>query len=419
MPSVVVSGLGFITSIGNEARQVASSLREGHCGIERWTGGVEVELPIHVAGTLKGFDLEGVESSGWTWPGEFDLDPVLVRGLPPHGVYAACAVEQALAAAGLSRDVIDDGQTGLYCASTGSPRLTRHHVEKLESTGWRRGHPLAIVRSAAGTLNFNFGAHYRIRGATCGFVSACTSSSHALGHAIDEIRLGRQRRMIVVGAEDLGVETLLPFHPMGALSLNPDPETASRPFDRGHDGFVGTGGAVAMIIEDEAACLGRGVRPQARVTGWGQAADGFSVAAPHPDGAGIRAAMQRALDDAGLAPPDIDYVNAHATSTAAGDRAEALAIAAVFGDHRPHVSSTKALTGHGLSCAGVMEAAFCVLALDGGFVPAQFHLENPIPEAENLSLPRRSPVTNPRHVLNNSSGFGGSNVCHVFTRYDD
>jgi 3-oxoacyl-(acyl-carrier-protein) synthase len=225
--------------------------------------------------------------------------------------------------------------------------------------------------------------------------------------------------MIVVGAEDLGVETLLPFHPMGALSLSADPASASRPFDRDHDGFVGTGGAVAMIVETEAACLERRVRPRARLAGWGQASDGFSVAAPHPEGAGLRSAMERALADARMNPVDIDYVNAHAPSTPAGDRAEALAIGGLFGNHRPHVSSTKALTGHGLSFAGVMEAAFCVLALGGGFVPAQFHLENPIPEAGNLSLPRRSFVTNPRVALNNSSGFGGSNLCHVFARYDD
>jgi 3-oxoacyl-(acyl-carrier-protein) synthase len=277
---------------------------------------------------------------------------------------------------------------------------------------------MGIVSSIAGTLNFNLAAHYRISGAVCGFVSACASSSHALGYAMDEIRLGRQHRMLVVGAEDMSDESILPFASLRALSTNPDPASASRLFDRRRDGFVGTGGAVALIVESAELARARGARIYAELTGWGQAGDGHSIAASHPEGAGLREAMRRALADAQVGPADIGYVNAHATSTPAGDRSEALALRDVFTatGARPRVSSTKALTGHGLSLAGAMEAAFCALAIHDGFIPGAAHLTEPDPICDGLDLPRASLDEAPGLVLNNSSGFGGSNVCHVLRR---
>jgi len=415
MNEVVITGLGFVTSIGHDRRSVVESLREGRCGIKPWNPIAGESLPVRVAGTVIGFDVEGTDPAAWTWPAQWDLDRRLVRSLPPHGVYAVCALEQALAEAGLERRDLDGGNTGLACASGGSPRLMRHHLDRMAAAGWRRGHPLGVVATVAGTLNFNLGAHYGIRGTSCGFVSACTSSSHALGAAFDEIQLGRQDRMLVVGAEDLALETLLPFHAMGALSLEADPACASRPFDQAPDGFVGAGGAVALVLEDAEVARRRGAQVQARMLGWGQAADGFDVAAPHPTGDGLARAITRTLGGAGISAGVVTYVNAHATSTIAGDRAEALALRQAFAGTTPAVSSTKALTGHGLSMAGAMEAAFCVLALTEGFIPGQFHLTRPIPEAEGLDLPRASRCCRPGIALNCNSGFGGTNVCHVFT----
>jgi 3-oxoacyl-(acyl-carrier-protein) synthase len=203
---------------------------------------------------------------------------------------------------------------------------------------------------------------------------------------------------------------------MAALSTNPDPDTASRPFDLHRDGFIGTGGCVVMVLENAGRARERGVRAQAHMLGWGQASDGHHATHPHPDGAGLRDAMRLAMGSSRVEPGDIGYVNAHGTSTPAGDRAEARAIHEVFtrAGATPPVSSTKALTGHGLSLAGVMEAAFCVLAIDGGFTPGQAHLHQPDPEAEGLNLPRVTIPASPRLALNNSSGFGGANVCHVF-----
>ena len=415
-PLPVITGLGFITSIGNDKATVLRSLRELRHGIEPFVFLDNPNVPVKVAGTVKDFAFPTPNWRDWNWPAAYAIDRETVRGLAPHGVYAFCAVQQALAEAGLGADDLVDGDTGLFCASAGSPLLLGQYLTQMYATRGERGNPMGIVSSIAGTLNFNLAAYYHIHGAVCGFVSACTSSSHALGYAMDEIRLGRQRRMLVVGAEDMNTESILPFASLRALSVNPDPDTASRPFDRRRDGFVGTGGAVALVVEEAALARRRGARIHAELIGWGQAGDGHSVAASHPEGAGLREAMRRALADAQVAPRDIDYVNAHATSTPAGDRSEALALQAVFGDARPKVSSTKALTGHGLSLAGAMEAAFCALAIAEGFIPGAAHLEEPDPDCARLDLPRTSLDVAPRLVLKNSSGFGGSNVCHVLRR---
>ncbi len=414
----VITGLGFITSIGNDRADVLRSLRELRHGFEPITFFDNPNVPVKVAGTIKEFAFPSPNWRDWRWPARFEVGRDVVRGLAPHGVYALCAVQQALADAGLTPAALAGGDTGLFCASAGSPFLLGHYLEQLNTSRGERGNPMGIVSSIAGTLNFNLAAHYKISGSVCGFVSACASSSHALAYAMDEIRLGRQRRMVVVGAEDMTTESILPFASLRALSVNPDPTTASRPFDARRDGFVGTGGAVALIVEAADLARERGVPVYAELVGWGQAGDGHSVAIAHPEGAGLRAAMRRALADAGVPPAAIDYVNAHATSTPAGDRSEALALHAVFTESgaKPRVSSTKALTGHGLSLAGAMEAAFCALAIREGFIPGAAHLTEPDPVCAGLDLPRASVDALLGLVLNNSSGFGGSNVCHVLRR---
>ncbi len=414
----VITGLGFITSIGQDKPTVTRSLRELRHGIAPIEFFGNPALPVKVAGTIEGFTFPTPNWRDWSWPERFAMDRELLRGLAPHGVYAFCAVNQALADAGLTAADLARADTGLFCASAGSPFLLGHFISQMHAARGERGNPMGIVASIAGTLNFNFAAHFQIAGAVCGFVSACTSSSHALGYAMDEIRLGRQRRMLVIGAEDLTAESILAFSSLRALSHNPDPATASRPFDCRRDGFVGTGGAVAIVVEAAALARERGAHVYAELVGWGQAGDGHSVAVSHPEGLGLIAAMKRTLADGHVKPGDIAYVNAHATSTPAGDRSEALALQAVFTAHAayPRISSTKALTGHGLSLAGVMEAAFCAVAIDAGFIPGAAHLEEPDPACAGLDLPRQSLEETPRLVLNNSSGFGGTNVCHLLRR---
>lgn len=411
---VVISGLGFVTSLGNTRAAVTESLSNLRHGLSSWQPVADLALPVTVAGQVAGFEVHSTRSSEWTWPEDCPIEPVEVRAMPPQGVYALAAVRQALAEAGLAPADLADGRTGLFAASVGSARMLHHHLTGMEASDWQRLHPASILSSIAGTLNFHLAALLGVRGASCGFVSACSSGGHALGFALDEIRLGRQDRMIVVAAEELSAESVLPFAGMGALSHQSDPVLASRPFDRHRDGFVATGGGVALVVETAASAKSRGARPLARLTGWAQTCDGHHPAAPHPEGRGIREAMHLALKDAAVAPSQVEYVNAHATSTPAGDRAEARALRAVFGSElQPAVSSTKALTGHALSLAGIMEAAFCTIAIDEGFVPGQAHLAELDEACAGLNHPRQTLAQRPRVVLNNSCGFGGSNVVHV------
>lgn len=417
---VGITGLGFITPIGNSRAEVEQSLRTGRHGLRPVEFFNNPAVRTKLVGTVEGFEVDSENYRDWRWPEAYAMPREFLRGLAPHGVYAFCAVSQALAEAGLADRVAGDPRTGLFCASAGSAMLLHHNVTLLHRARGERGDPMGIVGSICGTLNFNLAAHFRITGGVCGFVSACASSTHALGYAFDEIRLGRLDRVIVVGAEEHNAETVLPFAAMRALSSASDPRLASRPFDKGRDGFVSSGGAVAIVLEAAEVAIERGCRIQASVAGWGQSADGHSVAVSHPEGAGLRVAMERALADAGVDAREIDYVSAHATSTPVGDRAEALALRAVFTERgaRPLVSSTKGLTGHPLSMSGALESAICTLAIDRGFVPGNHHLVDPDDACEGLNLPRESTETRIRNVLNNSSGFGGSNVCVVLQAGD-
>jgi 3-oxoacyl-(acyl-carrier-protein) synthase len=416
----VITGLGFVTPIGNDRTIVTENLRQGRHGLSTVEFLGNPNLPVKVAGMIREFNVASPRYTDWTWPARYDIPRETLRGLAPHGLYALCAVIQALEDSGTTTLIAGDDRTGLYCASAGSAMLLHHHVAQMHAVKGERGNPMGIVSSIAGTLNFNLAAHFHITGAVCGFVSACASSSHALGYAIDAIKLGRLDRVIVVGAEEDNAETLLPFAGMRALSRASDPRLASRPFDVGRDGFVGAGGAVALVVEAAETAAARGARSYAEVLGWAQTADGHSVAMSHPEGAGLRRAMAGALEDAGVSPQQIDYVNAHATSTPVGDRAEAIALQAIFTavGASPEISSTKGLTGHPLSMAGAMEAAFCAVALREGFIPGNAHLQQPDPACAGLRLPIASVPRQPGIILNNSSGFGGSNVCHVLRRGD-
>ncbi|MFI5356821.1 MAG: beta-ketoacyl-[acyl-carrier-protein] synthase family protein [Opitutales bacterium] len=411
----LVTGLGFITPIGNDRAAVTRSLRDGRHGLERVEFLHNPEIAVKVVGTVKDFVAASPNWRDWRYPAHFKIPREALRGLSPHGLFALCAVEQALADAGLTANQLGDGATGLFCASAGSTMMAYHHVSRLMQSKGERCSPLGVVSSIAGTLNFNLAALYGIRGAVGGFVAACASSSHALGSALDEIRLGRQQRMLVVGAEEATAESILPFAAMRALSTNPDPATASRPFDAERDGFVGAGGAVALILEEADFARQRGAPVYAELAGWGQAADGFNIAISHPEGAGLVEAIRRALRDTGLDASAIDYVNAHATSTPAGDRSEAAALQQVFTatGAKPRISSTKGLTGHPLSMAGVMEAAFCALMLKDGFTPGNAHLVTPDDACAGLNLPRTTWTGRPGHILSTSSGFGGSSVALI------
>ena len=418
MPRVFITGLGFITSIGNDAETVSRNLRELRHGFELYPPFQKPDIPVKVIGTIKEFTTDSTDPEDWTFPPRYKIKRELLRSMAPNGLFAHCAMLQAVEDARLTEADISNPETGLYAASGGSPYLLHYHHARLQKYGVMKCSPLGIVAAIVGTLNFNLVAAFKIQGASCGFSSACASSAHAIGYAFDDIALGRQKRMFVIGGEDGNVDAILPFAGMRTLSLQTDPSLASRPFDAARDGFVGTGGAVVLVLESEEEVTRRGIKPYAELLGWGQASDGYNVAISHPEGSGSAASMANALRAAKVSPEEVDYVNAHATSTLIGDVSEARALRAVFKEATPRVavSSTKALTGHGLSLAGAMESAFCALALREGFVPGNAHLTKVDPECEGLNLPRVTENRQANIVVKNSSGFGGANVALVFKR---
>ncbi len=411
---VFITGLGFVTSIGIDGTTVLDNLLHLNNGIETYPPlADDPRSPIAVLGTLKGFNTTSSDPEDWTWPGDFKIKREPLRWMSPHVLYATMAMEQAITDANLSTDDVSNPDTGLYTASAGSSVTIHRNLERMLKSGVGRCPPTGIVAGVTGTLSFNLVAYFSIRGSSCGFASACASSNHSIGFATDAIRSGQQQRMFVIGAEDGNIESILPFAGMRALSVSKDPATASRPFDRNRNGFVGTGGAVVLVLESEAAVAARKATPYAEILGWGQASDGYNVAISHPDGEGLSRSMQMALKNANLKPSSIDYVNAHGTSTPIGDISEAKALRTVFSDNQPLTSSTKAITGHGLSLAGAMETAFCALALKHQFVPGNAHLEEIDPECAHLNIPTQSHPQAIKTVLNNSSGFGGANVTTV------
>jgi len=375
---------------------------------------------VRLAGTVKDFAVESPNCRDWTWPARYLIPRETLRGLAPHGVFALCAIEQALADAGLTpAAVAGDPATGLFCASAGSAMLLHHHLTQLRAAAGERGNPMGVVSSISGTLNFNLGAHFRITGAVCGFVSACASSSHALGYACDEIRLGRLRRVLVVGAEEPNADTLLPFAAMRALSTrNDDPAAASRPYDKGRDGFVMGEGAGCLVLESEEHARARGARIYAEVASAGITADGHHIAQPDPEGKGATRAMRLALEGAGATAADVIHVNAHATSTPQGDVAEAGAIRAALGGDVDHVavSGTKSMTGHLLGGAGAVESVAAILALYHRLAPVTANLED-LDDEVGLDVVHgeaRKLRDGDAVVLNNSFGFGGHNVALAF-----
>ena len=417
MEPIYVTGIGFITSIGNDRENVTQSLREMKHGIEFHPELQVPESPVKIAGTVKGFEVDSTDPEDWKYPQEYKVPRAVIRSFSPHVLYAWCALKQAINDSNLSEEDIQDPMSGMYTSSGGSMKSIHKHFEKMDARGVMACNPLAIVASIAGTLTFNLVAALGIQGSSTGLVSACASSGHALGMALDEIRLGRQKRMIVIGAEDCNFESIVPFCGMRALSLDTDPNNASRSFDVSRNGFVGTGGSVCIVLETESEAERRGTSPYAKFIGWGQGSDGHNVAISHPEGRGLRRAMGNALTDAKISPSDIDYVNAHAPSTSIGDASEMKALKATFPlPQKVLVSSTKPLTGHGLSLSSIMEAAFCCVAMKDQFLPGSAHVQNPDPELGHLELLQESKDYAVNRILSNSSGFGGANVSVIFEK---
>ncbi len=422
MKRVVITGLGFITSIGNSRAEVSRSLRETRTGVELFSEFADdPAIPVKLAGTVKEFTFPTTEFEDWTYPPHYKISREILRPMTPNALYAYFAMRQAIDDAKLAPAQVSDPATGLMCASGGSMWMAYANLDTIVKRGVMRCQPMAIINSIPGSLYINLVPAFRIKGASLGLSSACSSSSHALGLAVDLIRTGQQKTVFVVGAEDCNKFSILPFATVRALSVQTDPAKSPCAFDKKRDGFVGTGGAAVLVVEELEHALARGVEENiyAEVLGWGQASDGYNVLAPEPGGDGLSRAMTMALGDAKMQPGQIEYINAHATSTPFGDVSEINAIKSVFPEgERPLVSSTKSLTGHGLSLAGAMEAAFCCVNLREGFVPVSAHITELDPMCEGVPVITQPVDLAPKIVMNNSSGFGGTNVATVLKKWE-
>ncbi|NJK91574.1 MAG: beta-ketoacyl-[acyl-carrier-protein] synthase family protein [Blastochloris sp.] len=419
-PRVVITGLGFATSIGNDRATVLRSLQESRSGIDFCPDLPQESGTCGLAGMVADFSFPGIRCDDWSFPASCQIDRNHLRSMSPHVVYACHAMQEAIAQARLPAEMVSHPRTGAMCASGGSMSTIYENFQVMQTQGVHRCYPLALPAGIPGTLNSNLGAKYKLKGAVLGFASACASSAHALGYAYDQIMLERQDLVFVVGAEDCNRFSILPFAGVRALSTRNQPSLTPSPFDEARDGFVATGGATTLVLEALEHAQKRDATILAEVLGWGEAADGHNVMTPEPRGEGLSRAMHNALTQASLQPGQVDYLNAHATGTGVGDMAEMLAVRNVFPVGQiPHISSTKALTGHGLCLAGAMEAAFCVLSLQEGFMPVSAKIQKLDPAFADLPILTSPHSDRPQIAMSNSSGFGGSNVSLLFQRWQN
>jgi 3-oxoacyl-[acyl-carrier-protein] synthase-1 len=408
MRRVVVTGLGIVSSIGNNAAEVKASLRAGTSGIEASPEMAEHGFRSRIAGTLK-ID-----------PSEH-IDKRTFRFMGPGAAYAYLAMGQAIEDAGLSEDVISNPRTGLVAGSGGpstSAMLTAHEVVKSSGATKRIG-PFAVPKCMSSTVSANLSTAYKIKGINYSITSACSTSLHCIGNAAEQIMMGKQDVMFAGGGEELDWTLSCLFDAMGAMSskYNDTPELASRAFDQDRDGFVISGGGGMVVLEDLDHALARGAKIYAEVTGYAATSDGHDMVAP--SGEGGERAMRLALQSL----PEgrkVGYINAHGTSTPVGDVGEIEAVRRVFGQGTtPPVSSTKSMTGHAQGAAGALEAIFCLLMLEDDFIAPSINvqtLDERLDPAEIATT--RVDGAGLDSVMTNSFGFGGTNGSMILSKYN-
>ncbi|WP_448594359.1 beta-ketoacyl-ACP synthase II [Thermoflexus hugenholtzii] len=412
MTRVVVTGMGAITPLGNDVETFWRNVVAGRSGVGPITLFDASAMKTRIAAEVKGFDPE-------VWFGRKEA-----RRMDRYAQFALAATQQALQDARLDPARVDRERVGVILGTgIGGIGALVQGVETLMTRGPDRISPFMVPMMLADTAPGLIAIAYGFRGPNMAVVTACASGTNAIGEAMHLIRRGDADVVIAGGAE----AAILPvavaaFNVMGAISTrNEEPERASRPFDRTRDGFVMGEGAGILILERLEHARARGARIYAEVVGYGTSADAYHITAPLENGEGAALAMRRALADAGLSPRDIDYINAHGTSTPLNDKSETQAIKAVFGEaaYDVPISSTKSMIGHLLGAAGAVEAIVCIRAITDGVIPPTINYEHPDPECDLDYVPnvaRRKPV---RTAMSNSFGFGGHNACVIFRRYED
>ena len=403
MRRVVVTGLGIVSSLGNNKDEVAASLREGRSGIVAAPEYKELGFRCHVHGTVK---LDPADH----------VDRRILRFMGPGAAYNYIAMAQAIADAGLADTDVSNERTGLIMGSGGPS--TSNQVDAADITrekGPKRIGPYMVPRCMSSTNSATLATPFKIKGVNYSISSACSTSAHCIGNGAELIQWGKQDIVFAGGGEELHWTLSVLFDSMGAFSshFNDTPDRASRAYDRDRDGFVIAGGGGTVVLEELEHAKARGAKIYGELVGYGATSDGYDMVAPSGEGA-VRC-MRQAL---ATVDSPIDYINTHGTSTPVGDVTELGAIREVFGDRVPKISSTKSLSGHSLGAAGVHEAIYSLLMLEHDFVAASANIENLDPTAEGFPIVReRIDNAGLTTVLSNSFGFGGTNATLAFKRY--
>ncbi|WP_416876843.1 beta-ketoacyl-ACP synthase I [Litorimonas sp.] len=403
MRRVVVTGLGIVSCIGNDADSVAESLKNGKCGITKDEKMAELGFRSQISGRP-------------------DLDPKdhvnkrSMRFMADAAGWSAVAMDQAIADAGLEDSTISNERTGIIAGSGGPSAIEIVRAADItrKNNSPKRIGPFAVPKAMSSTVSATLATHFKILGVNYSITSACTTSLHCIGAAAEQIQWGKQDVMFAGGGEEIEWAMSSLFDAMGAMSskYNDTPELASRAFDKDRDGFVIAGGAGMLVLEEYEHAKARGAKIYAEITGYAATSDGYDMVAP--SGEGAERAMRMALKDAGL--ETVNYINPHATSTPVGDIAESAAINRVFGDKGPYVSATKCLTGHSLGAAGVQEAIYTLLMMERGFVAPSINIFDLDPEVARINIAQEMVETEIETAMSNSFGFGGTNGSVIFSK---
>jgi len=405
MRRVVITGMGIVSSLGSDVDAVEDSLKTGKSGISFVEEYKEKGFRSHVAGVPK-INLDEL------------IDRKARRFMGDAAAYAYVSMQQAIDDAGLTEDEVSNPKTGLIMGSGGaSTKNVDEAINLLNTKGIRRVGPYMVPRTMSSTVSAGLATPYKIKGVNYSITSACATSSHCIGNAMELIQLGKQDRVFAGGGEEEHWSLTMMFDAMGALSTkrNDEPETASRAYDADRDGFVIAGGGGVVVVEALDVALARGAKIYAELIGYGATSDGYDMVAP--SGEGATRCMQMALENVDV---PVDYINAHGTSTPVGDVAELKAVKAVFGENTPPIGSTKSLSGHSLGAAGVQEAIYCLLMMKDGFITASANIDNLDEAAEGINIVQETQTGVALNmVMSNSFGFGGTNATLVLKRYED
>lgn len=403
MRRVVITGLGIVSCLGHDAKAVKESLYHGRSGIKQNPVYQELGFRSQVSGSID-IDIDAL------------IDRKARRFMGHAAAYTYIAMDQAIKDAGLTYEQIVDPRIGLVMGSGGGSSANQiEAADIVRQKGPKKVGPYMVPRIMCSTVSACLATAFKIKGVNYSISSACATSAHCIGNAIEQIQLGKQDMVFAGGGEEEHWGLTVLFDAMGALSskYNATPELASRPYDVDRDGFVIAGGGGVVVVEALDHALARGAKIYAELVGYGATSDGADMVAPSGEGA-VRC-MQQAL--ATVNGP-LDYINAHGTSTPVGDLAELQAIQTLFGEKAPLISSTKSLSGHSLGAAGVQEAIYCLLMMQHQFVAASAHIETLDPKAMGLPIVRvRRDHANLQRVMSNSFGFGGTNASLVFQTY--